>query len=286
MATNRLRRTGGSILRALGYALFVLLTVAFGGFGAYIAVTGSRADRLIGVAIAVLFFSPVVLVLGSRYVRARTTGDATGVEARIVEHHGRSRRGLVFPVPRGRSALALLATVLLGIPCAIFGFGAGTLAETSESTIYGTPILLGVLGFGGLTFFSLLAVVALLTLRGQSSLSLALIEEGIVLPSPLGARFVPWNVLAGVDRFERRGSTHLGLTVTDRAAIEQPWWAEYSGRLTRFAWGYDVAFSTDAFASSGERIERAVRRFLDHPGERTRLTRDRGAELSVTDRER
>ncbi|PSP90434.1 hypothetical protein BRC90_00485 [Halobacteriales archaeon QS_4_69_34] len=98
---------------------------------------------------------------------------------------------------------------------------------------------------------------------------------------------IPWDAITSVERFERavRGvsawpsstgtpSSNRGGRLTSSGSLDSGW--------------PTASRRTDALAASDERIERAVRRVLDNPGEgeRKRLTRDRGVELSVTDRER
>lgn len=255
--------------KRLRRAVLVVGLATFAGIGAVMAATEGGANRLLGAAMALLALSFGIVIFGTRYVRAQTDDTADDVAVRTIEYRDQSRRGLVVRQSREQSAFALVGVVGLAVPCGLFALRADALAGLSGLSVYGNPLVVRTIGFVGLAFCSVMIVVTLSALRGRSAL--VLLVDGVLFPSPFGTVYVPWTALAGVETVTRHGAPQFGISVSDRAAIEWPWWAALTGRFTRFARGYDLVLPADGFAASAERVERVFRFLLDHPDERAQV---------------
>lgn len=259
----------------IGRAILLLIGICLIGMallGAVWAVIDSGMDRLIAVGMMVLCGGLGGTVLLIHF--CPSSNDE--FEHRTIEHDGQHREALVAPVSRTKHIL------VLGVFAAVGGFGVVSvvipIAFVTSSDA--TP---GIVWFASWTLIGFglwgLWILKKLNLLLRKPKDLALLSDGIRLPSIAGGKFVPWRAIEfpyltespyhpmyGIGEIQQ---THLRINIRNRSAIERSTW-------DKFVWSisftdYHIMIPLRFVGVSGAELKEVISRFSRLADERLRL---------------
>ncbi len=235
------------------------VVVVFFGLGLLMLAFGERQDRFVGLVVVVFFGIGGGGVLLMPLIGRRSDPVSTT----RVRYRAADRQALVFPIVRGRLALATIASAAMAAAGVVIALSAGTptAGDDTEGQRWVGWLAAGV--------FGLFALLGLRSTTGGPAY-VALLPEGVVVHAATATTFVPWGAINEIGRSSIRGNEFLGLSVSDPAAIETTAW-RWLQAANRAVSRWDVSIPTAALAGDADLLERALHHYLERPAERPEL---------------
>lgn len=240
---------------------FVLAAV----IGAVIAIAGSSGDRIVGLAIVLMFGGGG---LAWWMVNRRRARAMQGFQVGQVATAGGSEAAFVARSDR---------TVLISGVAGSAAFGVGmllvALAPGDAADLDGLEFVLMVVG--GL-FLIGVALFGLMRLANNSQF--ALTRRGLHAVGP-GGWFVPWDAIAGIAEVAVHGNPFLGVRVSDPEAVRMHRLLGIGRWLQRSAMGVDLSIPIRTLMVDPGEFAGAIARYRQHPEYRGRIGRADELEL-------
>lgn len=259
--------SSGSTTSKIVQFLIALFLLVFSVLCGFFTVTDPGTDLiLVGMTLAFGTLSVAIFTL------LFWPSSSGGLDHRTIQYRGEHHEALVVPVSRARSAVGLGG----------FSSFAGILGTilTLKSTLISahnydySPAAVRFIGLL-LLVLSLPILVKLGTLRRGPS-DLALLPDGIRLPSMASGTFVPWRVVQYVSLDEQyvhgmHQQTNLYITISDSTAIELSVWEKFKWLF--YIKNYHVSIPVDAIGVPGNELKEVITQLSHIPDERMRRER-------------
>ena len=232
---------------------FLLATVIGGG----LAIFGTAGDRIVGLAVALMFGGGglawwMVNRPRDRPMPGFQIGAVASAGGREVAFVARSDRGV------------LIAGV---VGCLAFGAGMllVALAPGGDGRLDGTEAVIFVVG--GL-FMIGVGLFGLMRIANNSHF--ALTRRGLHATGPAGW-FLPWDAIVGLGDIAVHGNPFLGIRVSDSGAIQMSRFQRIAHRLQRSAMGIDLSIPIRTLTVDPAELAGAIARYREHAEYRSRI---------------
>jgi hypothetical protein len=233
--------------------------VALAGASALMLVIGDEGTRLAG-GIGLLMFGGggLTWVIGEYWTRPAPPPRNGTVRL----PNGSTSAALILPYSSGKARSAVMGMALFAIGSALAALN---------------PQAFGSRGAGLTWVFAGCAIVLAIgvasSLRGwrDREVVLAIAQAGLVHRGLGNATFVPWSVIARIERSDRYGQPILGLDTKASGRVARRGGARLLGLLDRPISGRDHTMTLAGFSIPPNEVEKLIHYYFDNPTERSRL---------------
>jgi hypothetical protein len=246
-----------SFIDTYRFQLSVALLLGISILSAVIAmnVTGQNRMRAVG---SVLLFGGLG---GTTLLLHLWPSHSGGFEHRTIEYDGQHREALVVSISRTRFGVCRI-----GIGGALVGGG----VIFSIYSIPSSPVLMRLLSFV-LVLLGLLLLRRLITMLHKPR-DLALLSDGIRLPSIAGGNFVPWNAIKYIGLITTDSGIEqsvLRIETRDRSEINLSVWGEFGWMIHPS--DYYVSIPAHTVGVSGGKLKKTMSQLYHLSVDRLRL---------------
>lgn len=246
----------GSRLKRIGLSITFAL---FTAIGAGLAVFGTGGDRLMGVAVALMFGGGGLAWWAVNRARDRpmsgfAVGAVSDAGGREVAFVARSDKRILIA--------GVIGCFAFGSACLLMGLAPDRAARFDE--------LEAALLVGGGVFIVGVGLFGLLRVTGDSTF--ALTRRGLHATGRAGW-FVPWDAIAGMHELVVHDNPFLGIQVNDPEAIEVSRLQRVGHWLQRSTMGVDLSIPTRTLTVHPAELMSAIARYREHPEYRSRIGR-------------
>jgi hypothetical protein len=238
------------------------MTVAFLGFAAIgiVMTIVDPAARILGVAIVVMFGGGGLAWMYGEFISKPSPPRMGTVD---IDGRGPSS-ALIIPMKRGKARAAVVAQAAVGVASLIFFLNPAALGPR-----YGGLQWL----FGGVAVVLAIGIGTSIPRWRRDEPMLALTPSGLFLRELQGTSFVAWQGIGGITPFELYGQPSLGVVLNGSSPVERSRGGGLFGALNRSMVGWEFPISLVGLALPPDEVTGLIEHYLQHPDDRSALTR-------------